>query len=42
MLVGVFVNFSFILFVGVCENHRGLFFHVVVVPFLSLFVACLC
>jgi hypothetical protein len=30
------------LFVCVCEDHRGLFSHVVVVPFLSLFVACLC
>ncbi len=42
MLVGVFVNFSFILFVGVCENHRGLFSHVVCVSFLSVFVACVC
>ena len=43
MLVGVFVNFFFYFsFVSVCGNHRGLFSHVVCVPFLSVFVACVC
>jgi hypothetical protein len=34
--------FLLFLFVSVCENHRGLFSHVVCVPFLSVFVASVC
>ena len=39
VFLSIFILFSF---VGVCENHRGVFFIVVCVPFLSVFVVFVC